>query len=308
MRKKTLVVAIGDVGKNLLMGCLNDNRSISELSDFMIVSFGHSVFPRTLPELVLDGKMANSSNKKYAEVLCAESRDCLLSYAQMKSAVIIIAGSDVMSVGAVNALSLIYKAESIITFSFIKEPLRAMKSLTYKSMEDNIAYAREVSNFLNVFSNHFYSEGVWTAHESFVYIVRLLTNIIIDISILSGKDENKAVLGSVGIEIFKEQIKNKTYVGFGTSFGENSAITSVRGALCSAVSNIKIAAPKHILLILRGDVSLLDISDAVTLLEELSDEATIIDFSVIYEESDNHKVETLVLARGIEPQHYEICR
>lgn len=307
MRKKTLVVAIGDVGKNLLMGCLNDNKSISELADFLIVSFGHSVFPGTLPEIVLDGKMANGSNKKYAEMLCAENRDVLLSYAHMKSTVIIVAGSDVISIGAVNALSLIYKSESKITFSFIKEPLRAMKSLTYKSMEDYLAYARDKASFLNVFSNHFYSEGVWTAHECFAYTVRLLTNIIIDISILSGKDENKAIVG-VGIEIFKKQIKNKTYVGFGTSFGENSAITSVRSALCSAVSNIKIVAPKHILLILRGDVSLLDISDAVTMLEEISDETTVIDFSVIYEESDNHRVDTLVLARGIEPQQYEICR
>lgn len=308
MRKDTLVIAVGETGKNLIMGCMNYNTDVIKRAEYLVLSIGHSVFPASIPEVVLDGRIdvQNVSNIQQTKMMCAENRNSIMAFSREKSAVIIVAGTDDASIGAVMALSIIFKTEDIMTFCFLQEPFATMHSLHYKNMMDNISLVRKNCGFTNVLSNHLYLEGVSSIEDCYNYMVRFIIDMITGISMVSNK-KDKNVIES-GIEEFLEiEMDGETYAGIGVGFGDNAIVTSIESALCSTISNVKLINPQDVMIILHGEISLLEINEAVTIVEQVSDDDTRIGLAVIYEECRNQKIETIILAKNIEGG-YEICR
>ena len=97
--------------------------------------------------------------------------------------------------------------------------------------------------------------------------------------------------------------KGIAHLGIGVGTGENKAIDAVKEAISSPLLETSVDGATDVILNISGGMSLTEVSEAVTYVQELASEDANIIFGVMYDEDAKDTVTITVIATGLEEEN-----
>jgi len=100
--------------------------------------------------------------------------------------------------------------------------------------------------------------------------------------------------------------KGVAHIGIGTATGEDKCMQAIQKAISSPLLETTIEGATNVIINISGDISLLEASDAATVVQEMAGENANVIFGAVYDDSTPDLCAITVIATGIDSNGYVI--